>query len=137
MKRWPFLNIERGDVYLVDLGEEKNAFGSEIFGVRYAVVTQCAPRKPSISTFTIAIITNGVGSSPMEYRVNIPNRRGLPDGSMVLASESRTIDKARIIKYCCHLDSQTMKRISRVCRRAEETDRKRHKRKRNRKHNTS
>ena len=130
MKRWPFLNIERGDVYLVDLGEERNAFGSEMFGVRHAVVTQCDPRHPSTSTFTIAIITNGVGSSPMEYRVNIPNRRGLPDGSMVLASESRTIDKARIIKYCCNLDSQTMKRISRACRRAEETDKKRHKRRR-------
>ena len=130
MKRWPFLNIERGDVYLVDLGEERNAFGSEMFGVRHAVVTQCDPRHPSTSTFTIAIIANGVGNSPMEYRVSIPNRRGLPDGSVVLANERRTIDKARIIKYCCHLDSQTMKRISRACRRAEETDKKRHKRRR-------
>ena len=130
MKRWPFLNIERGDVYLVDLGEERNAFGSEMFGVRHAVVTQCDPRPPSTSTFTIAIITNGVGNSPMEYRVSIPNRRGLPDGSVVLANERRTIDKARIIKYCCNLDSQTMKRISRACRRAEETDKKRHKRRR-------
>ena len=130
MKRWPFLNIERGDVYLVDLGEERNAFGSEMFGVRHVVVTQCDPRPPSTSTFTIAIITNGVGNSPMEYRVSIPNRRGLPDGSVVLANERRTIDKARIIKYCCHLDSQTMKRISRACRRAEETDKKRHKQRR-------
>ena len=130
MKRWPFLNIERGDVYLVDLGEERNAFGSEMFGVRHAVVTQCDPRPPSTSTFTIAIITNGVGNSPMEYRVSIPNRRGLPDGSVVLANQRRTIDKARIIKYCCNLDSQTMKRISRACRRAEETDKKRHKRRR-------
>ena len=130
MKRWPFLNIERGDVYLVDLGEERNAFGSEMFGVRHAVVTQCDPIPPSTSTFTIAIITNGVGNSPMEYRVSIPNRRGLPDGSVVLANQRRTIDKARIIKYCCNLDSQTMKRISRACRRAEETDKKRHKRRR-------
>ena len=130
MKRWPFLNIERGDVYLVDLGEERNAFGSEMFGVRHAVVTQCDPRHPSTSTFTIAIITNGVGNSPMEYRVSIPNRRGLPDGSVVLANQRRTIDKARIIKYCCNLDNQTMKRISRACRRAEETDKKRHKRRR-------
>ena len=114
----------------MDLGEERNAFGSEMFGVRHAVVTQCDPRPPSTSTFTIAIITNGVGNSPMEYRVSIPNRRGLPDGSVVLANERRTIDKARIIKYCCHLDSQTMKRISRACRRAEETDKKRHKRRR-------
>ena len=137
MKRWPFLNIERGDVYLVDLGEERNAFGSEIFGVRHSVVTQCAPRCPGISTFTIAIITKGVGNSPMESLVMIPHQRGLPDGSVVLTSELRTIDKARIIKYCCHLDSQTMKRISRACRRAEEIDKKRHKRRRNKKHNNT
>ena len=93
-------------------------------------ITQCDPRPPSTSTFTIAIITNGVGNSPMEYRVSIPNRRGLPDGSVVLANQRRTIDKVRIIKYCCNLDSQTMKRISRACRRAEETDKKRHKRRR-------
>nr|MBQ4457429.1 type II toxin-antitoxin system PemK/MazF family toxin [Clostridia bacterium] len=40
-KHRPFNNIERGDIYLADLGTEDKIVGSEQCGVRPVIVTQC------------------------------------------------------------------------------------------------
>ena len=45
---------------------------------------------------------------------------------MVLGEQRFTIDKQRLLKYCCKLDKETMKKVTRACRKAEAADREKH-----------
>ena len=43
-KKKPFL-VERGDVFMADLGSEEDVVGSEQYGIRPVVVTRTSPTK--------------------------------------------------------------------------------------------
>lgn len=123
-KKKPFF-VERGDVFMADLGTEEDVVGSEQFGLRPVLVTQCNHQNRKSPTIIIAIITSQIKKEKMDYHVILPKIKGLPKQSMVCCEQKRTIDKLRLLRYCCTVDDETMKEVTRACRKVEEADKER------------
>ena len=125
INKWkkPFY-VERGDVYMADLGKEEEVVGSEQFGVRPVAVTSANFLNRRSPTVIVAAITSELKKTGMHTHVMLPAAL-LPKASMVLCEQRFTIDKQRLIKYCCKLDKETMKQVTRACRRAEAADKER------------
>ena len=126
-KHRPFNNIERGDIYLADLGTEDKIVGSEQCGVRPVIVTQCDYNNRKSPTIIVAAVTSEIKKEKMDYHVILPSLKGLPRRSMVCAEQRRTIDRSRLIKYYCTVDEETMEKVYRACKKAEGAERKRRK----------
>ena len=135
INKWekPF-HIERGDVYMADLGSEglddeargsRQARGSQQAGVRPVVVTQCNRQNRTSTTVVVAAGTSKLKRQDLPYHVVLPLVRGLPRRTMICCEQRFTLPVDRFISYCCTLDRKLMKRITRACHRAEEEDRKR------------
>lgn len=124
-KKWPFLDIERGDIYLADLGNEKEVRGSEQFGIRPVLVTQCNYNNRKSPTIIVAAVTSEIKKEKMDCHLILPSQSGLPLQSMVLAEQRRAIDRSRLIRYCCTVDKETMDKVFRACKRAEGAEKKR------------
>lgn len=116
-------NIERGQVWLLDLGTRENTIGSEQFGVRPAVVTSSNFLNRRSPTVIVAAITSELKKTNLATHYVLPRLSGLPRTSMVLGEQRFTVDKQRLIRYCCKLDRETMKSVTRACRKAEAADR--------------
>lgn len=127
VKKWekPF-HVERSDVYLADLGTEGDKVGSEQFGVRPVVVTSANFLNRRSPTVIVAAITSELKKTNMKTHVILSGASGLSKESMVCCEQRFTIDKKRLIKYCCKLDKETMKQVTRACRKAEAADKEKH-----------
>ena len=123
-RKKPFY-VERGDIYLTDFGNEADATGSEQFGVRPAVVTSSNFLNRRSPTVIVAAITSELKKTRLDSHYVLPALPSLPKASMVLGEQRFTIDKQRLIKYCCKLDKDTMKQVTRACRKAEAPDKER------------
>ena len=123
-RKKPFY-VERGDIYLTDFGNEADATGSEQFGVRPAVVTSSNFLNRRAPTVIVAAITSELKKTRLDSHYVLPALPALPKASMVLGEQRFTIDKQRLIKYCCKLDKDTMKQVTRACRKAEAPDKER------------
>lgn len=123
-RKKPFY-VERGDIYLTDFGNETDAKGSEQFGVRPAVVTSSNFLNRRSPTVIVAAITSELKKTRLDSHYILPALPALPKASMVLGEQRFTIDKQRLIKYCCKLDKETMKQVTRACRKAEAPDKER------------
>ena len=124
INKWqkPF-HVERGDIYLTDFGNEADVVGSEQFGVRPAVITSANFLNRRSPTVIVAAITSELKKTQLGTHYVLPVLPSLPRTSMVLGEQRFTIDKQRLIKYCCKLDRETMKQVTRACRKAEAADR--------------
>ena len=120
LPKWkkPF-NVERGDVYMADLGGADDVVGSEQYGIRPVVITQQNSLNERSPTVMIAIITSEIKKEGLDTHVVLPMTKGLPKQSMVSAEQRFTIDKSRLQKYCCSLSEDIMRDITRACRKAE------------------
>ena len=120
INKWkrPF-HIERGDVYMADLGDAEDVIGSEQYGIRPVVITSRNFLNKRSPTVMIAITTSEIKKEGMDTHVVLPMTKGLPKQSMVSAEQRFTIDKARLLKYCCTLNEDIMRDVTRACRRAE------------------
>lgn len=125
-KKWkkPF-NVERGDIYLADLGTEDDVIGSEQFGVRPVIATQSNFLNKNSPTVIVAVITSELKNIGMDTHILLPSLKGLPLRSMVCTEQRFTIDKQRLLKYCCSVPAPVMEEVTRACRKAEEADKKR------------
>lgn len=123
-RKKPFY-VERGDIYLTDFGTEADTTGSEQFGVRPAVVTSSNFLNRRSPTVIVAAITSELKKTRLDSHCILPTLPALPKSSMVLGEQRFTIDKQRLIKYCCKLDKETMKQVTRACRKAEAPDKER------------
>ena len=92
VNKWekPF-HIERGDVYMADLGPEYAADKGIQAGYRPLVVTQS----------------------------DWQNIKGLPKQTMILGEQRFTISSDDLDRYCCTLPPDIMKKITRAIRFAE------------------
>lgn len=126
IKKWekPFL-VERGDIYLADLGTADDVIGSEQFGIRPVIATQSNFLNKKSPTVIVAVITSELKNPGMDTHVILPMIKGLPKQSMVCTEQRFTIDKQRLLKYCCSVPPTVMAEITRACRRAEEADKRR------------
>ena len=118
----PF-HVERGDIYLTDFGSQEDVVGSEQFGVRPAVITSANFLNRRSPTVIVAAITSELKKTELASHYVLPALPALPRTSMVLGEQRFTIDKQRLIKYCCKLDKETMRQVTRACRKAEAADR--------------
>ena len=123
-RKKPFY-VERGDVYLADLGGEEDVIGSEQFGVRPVCCTQSDFLNRRSTTVIVAIITSELKKTDLDTHIILPLIRGLPMQSMVCCEQRFTIDKQRLIKYCCKLPPEVMEQVTRACHKAEKKKKKR------------
>ena len=119
----PCFRIRRGDIYLADLGTKADVIGSEQFGVRPVLITQCNRQNDRSTTYIIVIITSEIKKTRMDTHVILPMVKGLSRQSMACCEQRFTIGRLRLLEYRGHLDNKTMKRITRACRLAEAQDR--------------
>ncbi len=124
INKWekPF-HVERGDVYMADLGPKDEARGSQQAGIRPVVVTQCNRQNQTSTTVVVAAGTSQLKRMDLPYHVVIPPTKGLPKRTMICTEQRFTISISRLISYCCTLDKSIMNLITRACRRLEEADR--------------
>lgn len=114
--------VQRGDIFYADLGTAENSVGSEQYGIRPVVITQCNKHNDHSTTYIIAIITSELKKEYMDTHVVLPSVKGLPLQSMVCCEQRFTIDQQRLLEYRGHLDRKTMKKVTRACRKAEADD---------------
>ena len=112
----PF-HIERGDVYVVDLGDKP--CGSEQGGLRPVVVTQNNRQNDSATTVIVAAGTSQIKRLDLPYHILVPKRKGLSKDTVFCGEQRFTLSVDRFISYCCTLDKVIMEKIARACRRAE------------------
>jgi mRNA interferase MazF len=103
--------IERGQIYFVDLDP---VIGSEQGGNRPVLVLQNNIGNRHSPTVIIAPITSKPKSYYLPTHVLLPNELGLPQNSMVLLEQVRTIDKSRLAYLVGCATEEVMCRIDRA-----------------------
>jgi len=101
--------VKRGDVFMANLSPVK---GSEQGGVRPVLVVQNNISNKYSPVIIIAAITSKVFEK--EFPTNVFLRRedsGLLKDSTVLLNQIRTIDKSRLMKKVCSLDSDLVYKV--------------------------
>ena len=103
--------INRGDMYYADLNP---VIGSEQGGVRPVLVIQNNRGNRYSSTVIVAAMSGRVAGKtnlPTHYKVKA--QESLPEESLVLLEQIRTIDKQRLQNYIGQLGRADMERIDR------------------------
>lgn len=95
--------VLRGEVYLVDLS---GVIGSEQGGIRPCAIIQNDIGNKYSPTVIISALTSQIGKAKLPTHINISGSKyGLEKDSVLLLEQVRTVDKKRLIKYLCNLDS--------------------------------
>lgn len=103
------MDIRRGDIFLVNLEPVK---GSEQGRTRPCLVIQNDIGNRFSPTVIVAPLTTKAFSK--EYPTNVAvggEDSGLDSDSTVLLNQIRTIDKSRLIRRLCRLDTTMMQRV--------------------------
>ncbi|WP_242830094.1 type II toxin-antitoxin system PemK/MazF family toxin [Butyrivibrio sp. XPD2002] len=100
--------IQRGEIYLADLGE---GVGSEQKGIRPVLIVQNNRGNKYSPTVTVLPITTKIHkSSGLPTHVILDGVGGLKEKSATIAEQIMTIDKTRLIEYMGILDEKFMRR---------------------------
>ena len=100
-----FSNIERGQIYIADLGV---GTGSEQGGIRPVLVVQNDKGNRFSPTITIVPITTATKRT-IPTHINLPKSTGgLAKDSTIVVEQMRTIDKSRLGKFIGKLPDQIM-----------------------------
>lgn len=101
--------VIRWGIYLVNFG---NAYGSEQYGLRPALVVQNNLGNIHSSTTIVCPLTTSMKSPIATHVTLLPAECGLFVPSVVLCEQIRVVDKERIIKKIGYVQDQ--KRISEI-----------------------
>lgn len=102
--------IKRGDIYYADLNP---VIGSEQGGVRPVLILQNDIGNQHSPTVIAAAITSKTEKTALPTHIALCGGSGsLPQDSIVLLEQVRTIDKRRLREYVGCLDEQTMIKIN-------------------------
>lgn len=112
--------IRRGDIYYADLPSEEK--GSVQAGIRPVLITQTNRLNRTSPTVIVAIVTSKLKRPDELTHVVLPMMKGLSKQSMVEAEQRKTISKTQLLDYCCTLDEETMKEVTRALHYSEEPD---------------
>lgn len=108
-KKTEVLLVKRGEIYFADMGE---GVGSEQNGIRPVLVLQNDVGNKFSPTTIVALITSINKKMNLPVHLEIPKSISrLPQDSVVLLEQIRTIDKKRLLKKVSFLDSETMNEI--------------------------
>lgn len=103
--------IQRGDVFYADLSPIK---GSEQGGTRPILVIQNNVGNKFSTTVIVAPITSRIKKRELPTHVQLPANIGLPENSLVLLEQVRTIDKCRVDQYITSIDDYSMTQVDRA-----------------------
>ena len=104
------IEIRRTEIYYADLNPVK---GSEQGGLRPVLILQNDIGNKHSPTTIVAAITSRHSKAKMPTHVKI-FAEGLPQESIVLLEQIRTIDKTRLTEYVCRVNRKTMGKINRA-----------------------
>lgn len=108
------MDVRRGDIVYVDLGEGEETRGGEIYKQRPAVVIQNDIGNEESATTIIAPATSGHSGYPFQVNVAATTSDFERD-SVVMLDQIRTVDIAgRILEVFGSLDAGTMTEIDRA-----------------------
>ena len=103
------LVVQRGDIYLADLGE---GVGSEQSGERPVLIVQNNKGNIFSPTVTVLPITTKIHKSEgMPTHVIIDDLNVLPEKSAIMAEQITTIDKTKLIRKIGILDKRFMSKV--------------------------
>ncbi len=92
----------KGDIYYVKIGDE--GVGSEQKGDRYAVIVQNNIGNKHSPTVIVAFTTTVICKAKLPTHVEIaPNNSGVPEPSIIMCEQLRTVDKSRLVRKVGHL----------------------------------
>lgn len=104
-------DIYKGDIFYVNFD---NSVGSEQKGVRPAVVVQNNVGNKYSSTIIVAAITSKYKCSEgMPMHIFLPSYRGiLPEDSVILCEQIKTIDRSRLLSYKGKLEHNEIEKLN-------------------------
>jgi mRNA interferase MazF len=104
--------IERGDIFLASLNP---AAGAKQTGVRPVLVVQNDQTNKFIPTVTVVPLTSNLRASRFLFTVLISAAQlGLPQDSVALAFQIRTLDKSCLIRKAGHFNTEQMAAVDRA-----------------------
>ena len=104
------MRITRGDIYYAYLDD---GIGSEQIGYRPVLVVQNDTGNKYSPTVIVASITSNTTKKQLPTHVNLSKESsGLPEDSIILLEQLRTIDKARLLTFLCHVEKELIPKIN-------------------------
>lgn len=100
--------IKRGDIYYAELNP---IIGSEQGGTRPVLIISNDIGNRHSPTVIIAAITSRLSKKPLPTHFSLNGIEGLPENSILLCEQLRTIDKTRLRERLTQLDSLRMEAI--------------------------
>ncbi len=103
----------RGDICYVRIGNE--GVGCEQKGDRYAVIIQNNKGNKYSSTVIVALITSAIHKAklPTHVEINYSNS-GIPEPSIILCEQIRTVDKQRLERIVGHLSENKKQELNKA-----------------------
>jgi len=106
------MELRRGDIYYADLNP---VIGSEQGGVRPVLILQNDIGNRYSPTTIIAAITSRIHKAKLPTHVELPSEQSnLPQDSVALLEQLRTIDKQRLTEKVSHLDLSIMEQVDKA-----------------------
>ena len=108
------MKIQRGDIFLCDLNP---AIGYEQKGVRPVLVLQNDTINKRLKTVMVAPATTNLKAKRFLLTVFVSSKQsGLPQDSVILLNQIRTVDKRRLKKKMGHLGTDLMNQVAQAIR---------------------
>lgn len=105
--------IHRGDVFTANLGKQNGAVES---GIRPVLIIQNEEGNQKGHTVVVAPLTTQIRKPHSPVHEILPKGDGLEEDSMILCEQITTIDKAQLDAFVCHVNEETMERVTKAVR---------------------
>ena len=105
--------IHRGDIFYADLSP---VIGSEQDGFRPVLIIQNDVGNNHSPTVIVAPISSQIKKVEQPTHVLLPSELELPEESMVMLEQIRTVDRARLDSYIATADDNTMRTVNKAIR---------------------
>ena len=105
--------IHRGDIFSADLSP---VIGSEQDGFRPVLIIQNDVGNNHSPTVIVAPISSQIKKVELPTHVLLPSELELPEESMVMLEQIRTVDRARLDSYLTTADEKTMRKVNKAIR---------------------
>lgn len=103
--------LRRGEVYYASLGP---TIGSEQGGTRPVVIIQNDVGNKHSPTVIVAPLTTRDKKAYLPTHIHVGTSKGMPEDSMILLEQLRTIDKQRIKNFVCQLSGEVLEQLNKA-----------------------
>ena len=107
--------VRQGEIYYVDFPESR---GSVQKCIRPVIIIQNNRLNSNSTTYVCALITSRIKRLDLREHVLLPEMKGLPKRSMVMAEQQATVALEQLIDYRGRVDWEIFKKINsavRIC----------------------